>query len=562
MWLSAFSSWADLRHETFDQAPSWDGLNNFSTIEMRPVVQDFGYKTTTNCNAIPGEVGGTITPDARLAYYAKELTPLSFDDSFTASGKMVGGGGNTLLGFFNPDTANEWRQADSAVFRIYGRGGTCEVHFEYGTSLWRVSAGFVGAFTSGVVCTWSLTYTPIGMDSGELVAVFNGQSATCTLTAGHRGDGATFTHFGLLPVLKHPDDIGNIWIDEVVINGVPEDFSVNPGWDAFQTVASYMSEDTRPRFAFGYSATQFAGGPIPGEIGGRLFRGDCRFPETLAYYGDPIEELSLENPLEASGKVTFRRGVSDSTTLFGFFNSVASVEVNPSQSEGLPKEFLGIAIEGPSADGFYLYPCYRTEGDGGGRTLVADLAPIYPDSTIGEWTLSYDPEENSGNGEITVEFGGHTSVLPLPVGHKAQGAQFDRFGFVTTWIDGNGQTVYFDNLHYTYDIPTRAQFSSDVTSGDAPLEVSFTDESQSRYTITDWTWNFGDGSPVSHDQNPTHTYTTNGAYNVTLIITTTVDSDTEIWLIDVGNTLPGPTLPVLGIAILAIAAYARRSLRR
>jgi hypothetical protein len=27
--------------------------------------------------------------------------------------------------------------------------------------------------------------------------------------------------------------------------------------------------------------------------------------------------------------------------------------------------------------------------------------------------------------------------------------RLDRFGLVTTWIDGNGQKVYFDDLTYT-----------------------------------------------------------------------------------------------------------------
>ncbi len=496
---------ADVCFERFDQDPLWDGLNNFSKIEMRPVIQDFGYRTTTNCNTSPGEVGGTITPDAKRAYYAKPLSSLSLNDSFGASGMMVvgPGGGNTLLGFFNPATANEWRMANSVVFRIYGRGNVFQVYFEYGTSLWRAGAGgYAGDFTSGTVCTWSLMYTPIGTDSGEIVAVFNGQTATCTLSPGHRGDGAMLDHFGLLPVLKHPDDTGHIWIDEVVINGVSEDFSVEPGWDAFQTQASYSSEDTRPRFAFGYSATQFTGGTAPGEIGGRFFRGDCRYPETLAYYGAVITDLSLESRLEASGKVNLRRAVSDSTTLFGFFHSERSVAVNPSQSQSLPAEFLGLAIEGPSADGFYIYPCYRTTIDGSDRSRVADPVSIYPDSQTRDWTLTYDPYGNGGDGEIVLECGGHTAVLPLQPGHKAMGAQFNRFGFVTPWVDGNGQLVYFDDLRYTYDVPTRAQFSAIPMTGPAPLEVFFEDNSASKHPITDWTWNFGDGSPVSHDRNP------------------------------------------------------------
>lgn len=36
--------------------------------------------------------------------------------------------------------------------------------------------------------------------------------------------------------------------------------------------------------------------------------------------------------------------------------------------------------------------------------------------------------------------------------------------------------------------------------------------------IAEWNWDFGDGSPISNDQNPTHTYTTAGTFNITLII--------------------------------------------
>ena len=39
-------------------------------------------------------------------------------------------------------------------------------------------------------------------------------------------------------------------------------------------------------------------------------------------------------------------------------------------------------------------------------------------------------------------------------------------------------------------------------------------------TITNWSWNFGDGTPLIFIQNPSHTYTVAGTYSVTLIVTT------------------------------------------
>jgi len=44
--------------------------------------------------------------------------------------------------------------------------------------------------------------------------------------------------------------------------------------------------------------------------------------------------------------------------------------------------------------------------------------------------------------------------------------------------------------------------------------------------VTGWSWNFGDGG-ISTDQNPIHTYVTNGLYTVTLVATNVIGSATE-----------------------------------
>jgi len=63
---------------------------------------------------------------------------------------------------------------------------------------------------------------------------------------------------------------------------------------------------------------------------------------------------------------------------------------------------------------------------------------------------------------------------------------------------------------YTYTLPSCATRS-----------ISFTDASvPNAGTLTDWQWNFGDGSPVDNTQSPTHAYTNAGTYNVTLTVTT------------------------------------------
>jgi len=61
-----------------------------------------------------------------------------------------------------------------------------------------------------------------------------------------------------------------------------------------------------------------------------------------------------------------------------------------------------------------------------------------------------------------------------------------------------------------------AAFSASPTSGSAPLNVSFTDESTGSPTSRQW--NFGDGTS-STDKNPVHTFSKSGTYNIGLTVT-------------------------------------------
>ncbi|UCG61522.1 MAG: S8 family serine peptidase [Candidatus Zixiibacteriota bacterium] len=74
--------------------------------------------------------------------------------------------------------------------------------------------------------------------------------------------------------------------------------------------------------------------------------------------------------------------------------------------------------------------------------------------------------------------------------------------------------------------PPVANFSGTPTYGLAPLEVSFTDLSSCE--PTSWEWDFGDGSPVSYEENPTHTYTVADVYTVTLTVSNAYGEDTEV----------------------------------
>jgi hypothetical protein len=454
------------RTEHFDKDPHWDGVNNRATTpEKRTIRQDFGFSKTDHAGGKVGEIGGFITAAAEPAYYAKRIESKTFDDGLSASGRLLCDGKqfHVLVGFFNANTVNEWRTPNSIAIRLLGRGDVYFAYVEYCTGRWRAGGDSPGGFAtvrdpktgraglrgfkSGSAVEWSIKYDPAGnKGTGSITVTLGGETAVCHLTAGHKADGAKFNRFGLLNVTKSADGGGDVWLDDITINGQLDTLDRHSGWEGLNNRTTYDTTEVRPRFDFGYSPTQFAGGKGKGELGGLVFRGDCRYKDRLAAYGDRLSTLSLDKPLKASGKVALRRGVSDSTTLLGFYHATDSLEVNPSQSSGWPRSFIGVAVEGPSREGFLFYPAYRVRGDGQANAGGDDRPHILPDGKSHDWSLEYDP---TGRGRIVVTFDGKPVTLDLGEGHQKTGARFDRFGLVTTWIDGNAQRVFFDDLTYT-----------------------------------------------------------------------------------------------------------------
>ena len=121
-----------------------------------------------------------------------------------------------------------------------------------------------------------------------------------------------------------------------------------------------------------------------------------------------------------------------------------------------------------------------------------------------------------GAGTITSwfwDFGdGTTSVLQNPSHLFATGGVHN----VMLVVTGNNGCVDTIIKPLILQVVPVANFSSTNTCEDSP--TFFTDLSTlTGGTISAWTWNFGDGSPVSALQNPSHNYASAGNYNVTLI---------------------------------------------
>jgi gliding motility-associated-like protein len=90
-------------------------------------------------------------------------------------------------------------------------------------------------------------------------------------------------------------------------------------------------------------------------------------------------------------------------------------------------------------------------------------------------------------------------------------------------------------------VPT-AQFTYSPHLSCDGIIVNFTDAS---LNATSWQWNFGDGTSSSTQQNPVHTYTSIGTYNVTLIAISAPCADTiisPVVIASANNTLKAPNV--------------------
>jgi PKD repeat protein len=114
-----------------------------------------------------------------------------------------------------------------------------------------------------------------------------------------------------------------------------------------------------------------------------------------------------------------------------------------------------------------------------------------------------------GNG--TISFLQHPSVTYFNSG---------QYNIKLVVHDANGDSSVIIKSQYitVYAAPTVA-FTGTPLTGCFPLPVNFTDQSTpGNGTIVSWQWDFGDGASSSI-QNPSHTYTASGNYNVTLRLT-------------------------------------------
>ena len=480
-----------VKSESFDKDPGWEGHNNRLLPRVVPVItQDYGYSGETHfAGEDKGEVGGKVVRCAAPTYYAARVAGKTLNDKLTASGtfalKGAAGNSGVFFGWFNSDQQDgSGRPVQSLGMDFDGEPSGARLAVRLISRTNKSCGTFVTPFLpgkfrptplrlDGTRYSWTLTYDPEAndgggrfqftikshgtepepLDAGRLPADFpeahrkealshfpNTTSFSVGLPAGFKKDGATFDRFGLMNMMK-PGNALTIYFGDLRHDGVTEDLTKDPSWVGSNNRARIENVPVGAH-NFGFSAeTNFAGGK-PGEVGGDLWRGG-----EYSYYADRVGPLTLDDRLEAGGKVVLRVGAPDSDVFLGWFNSA-----NKDQPPTKAGHFLGVHVGGPTRVGHYFQPSLATAR---GTRAQAKAGPVLTPGKVYDWSLVYDPDAEGGNGAVTVTLGEESVTLALEKGLKAQGARFDRFGLFTPAVGGQMVRIFLDDLKYTAARPAR-----------------------------------------------------------------------------------------------------------
>lgn len=157
-----------------------------------------------------------------------------------------------------------------------------------------------------------------------------------------------------------------------------------------------------------------------------------------------------------------------------------------------------ITVSGGPTAGFVGSPTSGTE------PLTVNFTNQSTDATSYSWTFG--------------DAGASTATNPT---HEYANAGTYTVTLTATNACGSDVDTKVDYITVNPCVSPTANFSGSPTTGEAPLNVSFTDLSTG---AASWAWTFGDGGN-STQQNPNYTYNTAGTYTVTLTATNACGSD-------------------------------------
>ncbi|SFM91783.1 PKD domain-containing protein [Methanolobus profundi] len=114
--------------------------------------------------------------------------------------------------------------------------------------------------------------------------------------------------------------------------------------------------------------------------------------------------------------------------------------------------------------------------------------------------------------EMTFDSGNYSYNISIPASNS--GTLVSSMTYNCSFADNFGHVNNTENVHMNVSILPIADINVNVSRGISPLTVNFTDNSSG--LVTDWNWDFGDGSNTT-DSNTTHMFTS-GNYTVNLTV--------------------------------------------
>lgn len=150
----------------------------------------------------------------------------------------------------------------------------------------------------------------------------------------------------------------------------------------------------------------------------------------------------------------------------------------------------------------------------GSSTLVA-VAAFSPATGASPLTVNFVSTVTGGTAPYTYawNFGDSgTSTLEDPTHTYTVGGTYTPTLLVTDAANNNTQAVGLSQIVVTPGVLTVTASGSPLT-GQVPLGVNFAASAINGTAPYTFSWNFGDGSPTSPLQNPSHSYITSGVYN-------------------------------------------------
>ena len=242
----------------------------------------------------------------------------------------------------------------------------------------------------------------------------------------------------------------------------------------------------------------------------------AQFDAHYAYTTVPTKVMFVDNSM----------GSTPMTYLWDFGDGSTSTEITPSHmytQQGMYTAKLTVTNEfGSSTE-------IKKDYISIGKAPVADFSAV---PTSGNVPMAAKFTDGS-QGQVTTwlwDFGdGQRSSEKDPVHIYLTGGVYN---VILTVSNEYGTSDKTKTNHITVAGPLTSKFGADPSSGREPLLVKFSDRSIG--SPTTWKWDFGDGAS-STKQNPTHTFTSGGAFDVKLDITRGVNTATSMQVVNVGG---------------------------